>query len=95
MAYSVRKIDRDTLPRDEDSEDDSEWLDDPVALGLQQIEIQDAGSSTLQNIERPSHISPETHDLVLKTSNNIDKTSKCIAFCYHFFFLFFFSISER
>lgn len=65
MAYSVRKIDRDALPRDEDSEDDSEWLDDPVALGLQKINVE-SDISSLQNIERPSHISPQTHDLVRK-----------------------------
>jgi hypothetical protein len=69
MAYSVRKIDRDTLPRDVDSEDDSEWLDDPVALSIQSP--QDDGI-TLQNIERPAHISPQTHDLVLKTMRGSD-----------------------
>jgi hypothetical protein len=80
MAYSVRSIDRDTMNRDADpdvngchSDDDSEWLDDPVAVGLQPLN--DAARALpslnhprdLPNIERPDHISPETHDLVLKT----------------------------
>mmetsp|Transcript_6837 Transcript_6837/g.12695 ORF Transcript_6837/g.12695 Transcript_6837/m.12695 type:complete len:346 (-) Transcript_6837:162-1199(-) len=85
MAYSVRSIDRDLMKRDVDgdndgcrSDDDSEWLDDPVAVGLQPLN--DAARALpssnrggdLPNIERPDHISPETHDLVLKTMRGGD-----------------------
>ena len=48
------------------SDDDSEWLDDPVALGLQEGASKPA-PHPLAGIERPDHISPETHSLVLKT----------------------------
>jgi hypothetical protein len=70
MAYSNLRIDRDKMKRDVDSDDDSEWLDDPVAKGLQPMNAA-AGAmnaaSGLPNIERPDHVSPETHHLVLKT----------------------------
>ena len=73
MTYVENKIDRENLARDVDSDDDSEWLDDPVACGLQPLNaaardmMGPQPSHQLQDIERPSHVSPETHDLVLKT----------------------------
>jgi len=68
------RLDREALPRDVDSDDDSEWLDDPIAKGLQPMNAAAAampgGSAAVQqlcDIKRPDHVSPETHDLVLKT----------------------------
>jgi hypothetical protein len=69
------RLDREALSRDVDSEDDSEWLDDPVAIGLQPLNAaaasmpgsRDARIEELRAIERPDNVTPETHDLVLKT----------------------------
>lgn len=69
MAQVRGLIDRDSMKRDSDDEDDSEWLDDPIAKGLQPITEQQALAmhGGLPNIERPEHVSPDTHYLTLKT----------------------------
>ena len=52
------RLDRENMARDVDSEDDSEWLDDPIAVGLQPL---NAAAAALPGIERfdsqPNHTS--------------------------------------
>lgn len=52
------------LPRDVDSDDDCEWLDDPVACSLQPM---NAAARRLPAISKPAHVTHNTHDLTLKT----------------------------
>jgi hypothetical protein len=67
QAYSKQKIDRDALARDVDSEDDSEWLDDPVALGLQPLNDAARHVTIAGGHHRPQ-LTPQQQELASKSA---------------------------
>ena len=78
------KLERENLPRDYASDDDSEWLDDPEVCALQP---QNAAAAAMQrkmgqapppnrrlpDVAKPDGVSHDTHDLVLKTMRGGEK----------------------